>query len=220
MGYQLQNGISFRRINDVVVVLNLVQNRYHALVGPAAAIICNLIEQSSPTIENGACIEMLVRRGILMESSDPGRIAPCEAMPASRSFVPSISPSLLQIVGVLASIHAVDLWIRVSGIYRVIMTIVAGSGVEPDRLADDRALTGIVTMFRDAELYLKRDGSCLPRSVALLLRLSRNHIRVQLFFGVALNPFRAHCWVEQDGIALNEDPDHIRNFVPIRVFEL
>lgn len=58
---------------------------------------------------------------------------------------------------------------------------------------------------------------CLVDSLALLDVLLRLEHRADLVFGVRLDPFAAHCWVQTETVILNDAVDHARNFRPILV---
>ncbi|WP_164513656.1 lasso peptide biosynthesis B2 protein [Sphingomonas koreensis] len=56
---------------------------------------------------------------------------------------------------------------------------------------------------------------CLPNSLLLLELLALNGLGARWVFGVRTFPFEAHCWVEHDGVILNDTLDHVRWYTPI-----
>lgn len=56
---------------------------------------------------------------------------------------------------------------------------------------------------------------CLPNSMLLLELLALNGLGARWVFGVRTFPFEAHCWVEHDGVILNDTIDHVRWYTPI-----
>jgi hypothetical protein len=58
---------------------------------------------------------------------------------------------------------------------------------------------------------------CLPDSLALLDHLARRGLGGELVFGVKLNPFSAHCWVQRGDLVLNDALDHVTLHTPILV---
>jgi hypothetical protein len=56
---------------------------------------------------------------------------------------------------------------------------------------------------------------CLPNSMLLLELLALNGLGARWVFGVRTFPFEAHCWVEHEGVILNDTIDHVRWFTPI-----
>jgi hypothetical protein len=58
---------------------------------------------------------------------------------------------------------------------------------------------------------------CLLDSLALVDCLSKDGLRVDLVFGVALRPFTAHCWVQSQDLVLNDNLDRVLAHTPILV---
>jgi len=56
---------------------------------------------------------------------------------------------------------------------------------------------------------------CLPNSMLLLELLDLNGLGARWVFGVRTFPFEAHCWVEHEGVILNDTIDHVRWYTPI-----
>ena len=58
--------------------------------------------------------------------------------------------------------------------------------------------------------------NCLADSLALLVWLGPTRNAATLVFGVKLDPFAAHCWVQSGAILLNDRVDEIARFQPVR----
>jgi hypothetical protein len=58
-------------------------------------------------------------------------------------------------------------------------------------------------------------GSCLPSSMLLRAFLRRHGIGCRWIFGVQTFPFEAHCWVEYQGVVLNDTVEHVSWYTPI-----
>lgn len=72
-----------------------------------------------------------------------------------------------------------------------------------------------LSLFRAARRLVPLTPNCLTDSLALSTFLVRRNIRCDLVFGVKLDPFAAHCWLQdQDGI-LNDSADSVTTFTPI-----
>lgn len=69
-------------------------------------------------------------------------------------------------------------------------------------------------------LWLPVSHRCLPKSLRAALYLRGKGHEVDLVFGVRSYPFEAHCWLEQGGILLNDDPDHVHRYTPIVIGRL
>ncbi|CAM2893504.1 lasso peptide biosynthesis B2 protein [Brevundimonas diminuta] len=69
--------------------------------------------------------------------------------------------------------------------------------------------------FRASAKYFPSDQKCLRRSIALARYARRHGHDVTLYIGVKLQPFAAHCWVQDGAIVLNDSIDEVRRFTPI-----
>jgi hypothetical protein len=58
---------------------------------------------------------------------------------------------------------------------------------------------------------------CRLDAIALALHLNWNRQPADLVFGVRLDPFHAHCWVQRGAEVLNEPVETIRKYTPIMV---
>ena len=65
--------------------------------------------------------------------------------------------------------------------------------------------------------YLPIEGECLVRSALLMRFLAALGLKAEWVFGVRLCPFMAHCWVQADGVCLNDDVERLAAYTPIMV---
>lgn len=73
----------------------------------------------------------------------------------------------------------------------------------------------ICSAFRWAERIFPARNRCLSQSLALIDNLIANGYAPDLIFGVTLEPFSAHCWIQIDSLILNDDYENLRKFTPI-----
>ncbi|MGK6355674.1 lasso peptide biosynthesis B2 protein [Sphingomonas sp. DT-207] len=86
------------------------------------------------------------------------------------------------------------------------------------RAASGQDVSGVhalARLARDARPFFPGLGSCLPGSLYLLGFLHRQGIAARWVFGVRTYPFEAHCWVEHQGVVLNDSLEHVRWYTPI-----
>lgn len=69
--------------------------------------------------------------------------------------------------------------------------------------------------FRLRPFAFRGNDACLLRSLALVQFLSSYGVFPQWVFAVQSVPFSAHCWVQYDGVVLNDYVRRIREFTPI-----
>ena len=113
---------------------------------------------------------------------------------------------------------ATDLALRTLGFSR---TVAIARRLGHSRAAGDSELVSEVCrrVAVAAVLYPGR-ARCLEQSMALYVLLRRRGIAADLRLGVQPYPFNAHAWVELNGVALNEEPEIISQFVPLEGFAI
>jgi Transglutaminase-like superfamily len=83
---------------------------------------------------------------------------------------------------------------------------------------DETATLEDVARFLAARRLVPRPPHCLVDSLALL-RWLKTRTGLLFIFGVKLDPFAAHCWVQLGEILLNDHLDHVAPFRPVRVIQ-
>jgi hypothetical protein len=87
-----------------------------------------------------------------------------------------------------------------------------------DRSLDTEALCAIVgTYMRLRPFVLSSHDRCLNDSLALVHFLAGLGFFPQWVIGVRVDPFCAHSWVQQAGVVLNDQPEHVRSYQPILI---
>lgn len=86
-------------------------------------------------------------------------------------------------------------------------------------VAQGASMAQIVRAFEATDRVIFGAKACLTRSLALHRLLAANGHRSALVFGVRLNPFRAHCWLQQNNVVINDTIEQIGMFRPLRAVE-
>ena len=81
-----------------------------------------------------------------------------------------------------------------------------------DATADLALYAMIVARFERLCLILPVHIQCLFRSYFLLHWLHAHRLKAVWVFGATLFPFRAHCWLAEDGVVLGESAERINEF--------
>lgn len=81
--------------------------------------------------------------------------------------------------------------------------------------ADLQKIIEIMSRFDRLRPWFPRKYLCLFDSLALIEFLARHNEFPTWVFGVRTEPFRAHCWVQQGEVVLNDRLDRVRSFTPI-----
>lgn len=122
------------------------------------------------------------------------------------------NPNLLEVIAAARLLLAVTRALRSRSIDDILKSIVhrcnesSGPG--------DPIMRAIA--FRNARRFVPIRGNCLSDSLALMRWLLAQGNSATLVFGVKLDPFAAHCWVQSGDVILNDRPERVERFAPIR----
>jgi len=73
----------------------------------------------------------------------------------------------------------------------------------------------LITVFDRLRWFYPRPYLCLFDSLALIHFLAHFRLHADWVFGVKADPFEAHCWVQADGLVLNDTVGRVSAFTPI-----
>lgn len=82
---------------------------------------------------------------------------------------------------------------------------------------DWRRLQRAIEKLHRLRLYLPTPSRCLPASMTASFFLRQFGVDVDLVFGVRGHPFDAHCWIERDGVVLDDELDRVAAYTPIAI---
>jgi hypothetical protein len=88
------------------------------------------------------------------------------------------------------------------------------AGAPSDPVAPER-LKDLLDVFRKLRPWYPHDYACLFEALALAEFLAFYRIYPTWVFGVQAQPFGAHCWLEADGLLLNESLEYAGQFTAI-----
>ncbi|PPT26209.1 hypothetical protein XaCFBP7622_18465, partial [Xanthomonas arboricola] len=170
-------------------------------------------------------INDLVERGLLVERSQATVGPQPSVIPVARSAMempmPARRPQLLEKLEVLALVLSTRLALKRNPLGRVLGSLSAAAqrrGMQQRPLAElEQRLTDAASVFRRARVWVPVEMRCLLDSVALARFLRRRQLDAQVVFGVALDPFSAHCWVQTGDLVLNDTVGNVHAHTPIRV---
>lgn len=86
------------------------------------------------------------------------------------------------------------------------------SGIEELRVPDLVAAFAFLRPY-----FFAAKDACLFDTLALSEYLADYGVYPRWVFGVQTRPFAAHCWLQLNGIVLNDTLDHVRRYAPIMV---
>jgi hypothetical protein len=228
--FSLADGVYASYLGDQLIFLSLPQDRYWTLVGNAALAGAALLSarNSRPGIELlnknlvPAIAEELIAAGLIVR--DPEGRRPLAAA-TERSFIGEVGDLLPHELSAssgrdlaemaLAFSKAKIRLIGRSGLKRTVAQLERRRACKSG-YSDLESVRFRVARFRRLRpIFIPRTDKCLLNAVFLLEYLWLKRIRGSWIFGVRVAPFRAHCWVEWNGLLLDDDTESVGDFKPI-----
>jgi len=219
MNFELADGVRFCETSGRFIFLDIRRDCYFCLPAETEQSFRRLARGRRLSANDGLVLDGLARDGLLKPSRRRIRLAP------ERPPVPDRSLALAD-RKVASAMVARSLWCLVSAgaqlrlcplrrIVRRLERLKRGlAGCSEDV---GPALIEVAAAFRRTELFAAPLDRCLPRSIAAFEALIDRRVPASLVFGVRLQPFGAHCWVQHCRTLVNESVDQVRNFTPILV---
>jgi hypothetical protein len=213
---QLQPYVSYGLVGERPIFLDLKRDRYLALDPGSEDALRGLLSAEEPTLPDSPALERLLRTGLFRQSSLRGRLAPDHSPAPARSLVGD-RPS-----GRTRWSSPFRAWTAVSRARRRLRSVPLAGIVDAlvERRADlpegEPALAEeSARAFLAARPLVPVERSCLLDSLALLDWLGDRSGHAKLVFGVRLDPFGAHCWLQTEQAILTDAADTVGNFAPV-----
>ncbi|TPG21790.1 lasso peptide biosynthesis B2 protein [Sphingomonas koreensis] len=219
MTFALNRGVSFCRVDNRFVVLDLVGDRYFCLEGAAEDAFRRLTDGTSAPPGSRADGERLVALGIVRHCAEAKSITPCLAPPTAASQVVPLGVriTLGNCIAASARLVAAKITLKLFGLDAVIAPLVRIKRRQRRASEARHHLQSIITQFQNLDRWVTPLDQCVPRSVAIMRCCLAAHIDATLVIGVKLRPFAAHCWVQHGDMLLAEQLDTVRLYTPILV---
>jgi hypothetical protein len=218
MGFVLRDGLSFCRIDDRLLFLDVAADRYFCLPpDPERRLVAILSDAAGDHGDALACLERL---GIGRHVPGNAKPAPCKARSPALAFQPMMHRRAAKVpFGARLDMCAALLWARVRiryfSIDRILKALAHRKIGMELRPRDAALATPVVDAFDAARRLSAADGDCLTRSLCLALSLLDSDVPATLVFGVKLDPFSAHCWVQIGPLLVHDTLDTVGAYTPI-----
>lgn len=215
MTHKLPYHVSYGRLGDRAIALDLLADRYF-LLGADQADALHKLEMGRDNPISSSALASLVANGLL--SADQGKPVQPVSAPAVRLSaieVDAIAPTPVRSIEIAWRRVWVELLLYGLGLQGTLgkwqRWRLAGSMSAPSH---DRALA-IAQAYAEARVLVPGKRHCVVNSLILLSLLWRRGAAADLYFGVHLDPFAAHCWVQIDDIVLTDPVDVVAEFTPV-----
>ncbi len=221
--YVLRDDLSYCRVGERLVFLDVGSDRYFHMSYP--------MEQALAAYLDGvgcpdADISKLVERTILVEQAGTTIGSRPSIKGAVRSAVEASLPPrnlrVSELMEVLAIVLITRMKLKISTLKSVLDGLAADrliqtAEIKPLEELPEQRLSDAAAVFRRARLYVPIEMRCLLDSIAMARFLLRRRIHAHVIFGIALDPFSAHCWVQAGDLVLNDTVGNVTSHTPIRV---
>lgn len=215
----LAPGISFALIGPDAVILDIGADRYYRLGGSRASALRAVVElgEALPPADRDA----LIAAHILTSDGEE----PIEPVTAPKPLVSILERACdaekpyLHRSGsaqeVIAARIGAGIAMSIMGLARTISHWRRYRSLCAPLVRDEELATQIARGYAARRRWVPLERRCVPDSLALVRCLWRRGVDADVFFGVRLDPFAAHAWVQTDTIVLSDPLDSVAEFVPI-----
>jgi hypothetical protein len=215
MLFSLRAGLSWCICARQAVFLDLEGNRYFRL----PETLDSLFQRWATGEEiSSADLAPLVARGII-DSGDRGRVPATGHVPAFRDFALGNKrrPPLLHVAAAISGQLQARRALKRHSMASIVGRLTAERAAETDRVQDEGRQRRVANAFSTSGMLLQAADECLPRAIAARRLCQRQGLDAALVFGVRLNPFAAHSWVQAGDAVIVGDLENVRLYMPILV---
>lgn len=237
--YYISRHVHFAADDDSVVFMDVRSDQYSMLIGDKARAFSSLLARapqgtlrvitldstlpSDVQRRNSELVsELLTNRILTTESDGAPPILADIPLPEEDLLLPHHpTPQTVRIRDVFRFFVAcvVSTWrLRYTTIEQTLLTVErrklfrAANG--PLDLSEARRLVGVFTRLRP---LFPRNYLCLFDSLALLEFLAQHSCFPSWVFAVKIEPWAAHCWVQDGTVAFNQDTAEARTYRPVMI---
>jgi hypothetical protein len=178
-------------------------------------------EQSKEIIDSApTTLQELISAGLLTMSAHEGRpVAPTFIPPPTEPLIDSDIRAVISgghILTFLVSCAVAFIGLRTKSIERVVDLVqTRKTYCSRNRTIDLSSARQLVRVFNKLRYAFPTNYLCLFDSLALIEFLARYKIFPEWTFGVQLEPWAAHCWVQSGSVLFNDSIEETSDYIPI-----
>lgn len=210
-------GVSFGLIEGRAVFLDAGRDRYAALPADLERGFAEIVALGGQVELEAPTTRRLLETGLFQLGERDQTLRPLDrALP---------SQGLENARRRFSAIDVAQVWRLVAGARRMVRSKSFASALDDPAIDRHHRIVArpssapreLARRFNQARALVPIAPNCLTDSLALRRWLARRGHRCDLVVAARLEPFAAHCWIEAQGIVLNDAPERIATFVPIAV---
>lgn len=216
MPFEFSSGVTGCVVNDQVVLFDVKANEYLAVSEEANNALIEWIAGAKLTLGQNQALLELIDSGVMGPDLLPPRGVPS---PIARESLldKDLEPyDRSQLFSAIMAQCAASIVLRVGAIEGAVGRLrtarVKYQGRRRRKILGVESCTNATLM---AQAIVPSHERCLRRSLGLALLLAHEQIEAKLVFGVKLNTFAAHAWVQAGDIILNDGVDNVSRYTPI-----
>jgi len=218
MQFHLPSHVSFGFVDERAVALDLDADRYLLIAAGEAAALASLGDAVPEEVETFPKTEALVRRGLIARGNGAA-IEPVVAEDVRHSALDAALTAghvpLLEVVRFRAS---ASLHLRLFGLKKTLggwRRLRSRYQRQLRQLCDVDSPAAVAQAYARTRILVPGKRLCVPDSLALARSLWRRGIAADVYFGVRLNPFLAHAWVQRGDLLLSDRLNTVGEYTPV-----
>ncbi|NYT41050.1 lasso peptide biosynthesis B2 protein [Sphingomonas sp. R-74633] len=199
--------------SDTLFLLDVRQDRYFRVPAAASPDMLAWLDRNYAGVVPKAVTDTLVRARILRQGDPEPTNVLKEGVrvPAGLDTSDTLKPGNGRPFRVAMSVAGMRLSLRTFSLHHILTGIQSRAPL-PRR---GQAALAEAQAFERARRMVPVARNCLLDSLALERWLAKRGLGSQLVFGIAPEPFAAHCWLQTPDAILNDSFDHVSGFTPI-----
>ena len=215
---RLHPHVSYGMVAGRPIFLDVSRDRYLALDSAAEAAFGRARQPLHPPAREHADTTRLLATKLFTLADEWRPMAPAQVQIPERQLSPE-GPARIRFLDLP------EIWLLLwrarralaSGALEPVLAQLRGQRLKITAPASPADTAALASRFQMARALIPIRPSCLQDSIALGTWLARRGACPDIVFGVKLDPFAAHCWVQTDGEILNDAPDTVSPFAPVLV---
>lgn len=215
MGWQLPPGTGYCEASGELVFLDLTRDKYLALRGQDRAAFMRL-RAGEPNDRDA--MSRLVATGFVARCDGESRLEPAKIIIPHQDLA-SHEDGTFTLSMSLRAARALR-WARRAMRPNVIAATIGKSAQAKQRLGvagDEDTVVDVAQRYAACRWLIPVPTRCLIDALALDHILLSRRVAATLVFGVRLEPFAAHCWLQSPETVLTGTSAEARNYTPILV---
>jgi hypothetical protein len=215
------------RRGDAFVFLDLKQDEYTLIMGEAAATLADLTDNADSTasaLRRLEPLQELIQAGLLTTDPTAGRIfTATRTTLAIQPLLDSDTTSrpkvkLSHVYNFIAACTTAAVRLRWSRIQNTVSAVAMrkAQDASQQRVDLDKARQ-LAAIFHGLRALFPFNYLCLFDSLALVEFMARHDVFPDWVFGVKLEPWGAHCWIQHQEFTFNESVEEAADYTPIMV---